>query len=108
MAQFDVYRSPARSRATVPFVVDIQSRRFDSLPTRVVIPLMAFRAQPGDEGLSLTPELHVNGRLVFLNPLEVQTLRRSLLGKPVASLADDASSGAIINAIDSMISRAYG
>ena len=108
MPQFDVYRSPARSRATVPFVVDIQSRRFETLPTRVVIPLMAFQAQPGDEGLGLTPEFRVNGRQVFLNPLEVQTVRRSLLGKPVASLADDASSGAIINAIDAMITRAYG
>jgi toxin CcdB len=108
MAQFDVYRSPARSRATVPFVVDIQSRRFDSLPTRVVIPLMAFRARPGDEGLGLTPEFRINGRQVFLNPLEVQTLRRSLFGRPVASLADDVSSGAIINAIDTMITHAYG
>jgi hypothetical protein len=30
------------------------------------------------------------------------------LGRRVASLADDASNGAIINAIDAVIARAYG
>jgi toxin CcdB len=108
MAQFDVYRSPARSRATVPFVVAIQSRRFDSLPDPVMVPLMAFRAQSGDKGLGQTPDFQVNGRQVFLIPLEVQTVRRSLPGKAVASLDDDAASSRMVNATDSMITRAYG
>jgi hypothetical protein len=85
MAQFDVYRSP-----------------------EVVVPLMAFRAQSCDDRLGLTPDFQVNGRQEFLNRLEVQTVRRSLLGKAIASLADDAASSRIVNTIDSMITRVYG
>ncbi len=40
MPQFDVYLNPhAASRATVPFVVDVQSGLIEALPTRLVMPL---------------------------------------------------------------------
>jgi toxin CcdB len=108
MAQFNVHVAPGRDRAAVPYVVIIQSRRFDQLGTRVVAPLMAVRTQPKTEGLSLTPAFTIQGTLVYLNPLEIQTIPRSRLGRRVASLADDASSGQIIRAIDELITRAYG
>jgi toxin CcdB len=108
MAQFDVHVSPGRDRAAVPYVVIVQSRRFDQLATRVVIPLMAVRTQPRTEGLTVTPAFTIEGTLVYLNPLEIQTVPRSRLGKLVTSLADDDSSARIISAMDEVISRAYG
>jgi toxin CcdB len=108
MAQFDVHISPGRNRAAVPYVVILQSRYFDQLATRVVIPLMTARTSVTTERLTLTPSFTVRGKLVYLNPLEMQTVPRSALGKRVASLADDDASGQIINAIDAMITRAYG
>jgi toxin CcdB len=108
MAQFDVHVAPGRDRAAVPYVVVVQSRRFDQLGTRVVIPLMAVRTQPRTEGLTVTPAFTVEGSVVYLNPLEIQTVPRSRLGKLVASLADDNASGRIISAMDEVISRAYG
>lgn len=108
MAQFDVHVAPGRDRAAVPYVVIVQSRRFDQLGTRVVIPLMAVRTQPKTERLTVTPAFTIEGRLVYLNPLEIQTVPRSRLGKLVASLADDDSSGRIINAMDEVISRTHG
>jgi hypothetical protein len=45
---------------------------------------------------------------VLLLAWQIQTVRTTALGPPIASLADDEASGQIINAIDSMITRAYG
>ncbi len=108
MAQFDVHIAPGRDRTAVPYVVVVQSRRFDQLGTRVVIPLMAVRNQPKTEELAVTPAFTIEGRLVYLNPLEIQTVPRLKLGKLVASLADDGSSTRIIRAIDELIIRTYG
>jgi CcdB protein len=92
----------------VPYVVVVQSGRFDKLATLLVVPLMAVSAQPHIEGLILTPEFKIAGKLVYLNPLEMQTVPRSALGKYVVSLADDVRSSRVITAIDAAISRAYG
>src|SRR5271166_162948 len=106
MAQFDVHRSPARNR-TVPFAVVIQSRIFDDLPTRLVAPLAGAaefrRATP-----RFTPVFTIDGRNVVLLAWQIQTVRAAALRPPIESLADGAPSGAIINAIDTVISRAHG
>jgi toxin CcdB len=74
MAQFDVHVAPGRNRTAVPYVVVVQSGRFDKLETRLVIPLMSVRSQPSIEGLVLTPAFTIEGKLVYLNPLEIQTV----------------------------------
>jgi toxin CcdB len=106
MAQFDVHRSPGRSSA-VPYVVVVQSKSLDHLPTRVVIPLARIeefsRITP-----QLTPTFDLSGAKVVLLAWQIQTVRATSLGPLVTSLADDASSSAIINAIDAVITRAYG
>jgi toxin CcdB len=106
MAQFDVHRSPGRNPA-VPYVVVIQSKSLDHLPTRVVVPLARIeefsRTTP-----QLTPTFNVAGAKVVLLAWQIQTVRAASLGPPVTSLADDASSSTIINAIDAVITRAYG
>jgi hypothetical protein len=56
----------------------------------------------------LVPRFRIEGRNVYLNPLGILTVPRSALGRHVTSLADDASSSVIINAIDAVITRAYG
>ena len=66
MAQFDVHVAPGRDRAAVPYVVVVQSGRFDQLGSRVVVPLMAVRNQPRTEGLSVTPAFTIEGSLVYL------------------------------------------
>ena len=106
MAQFDVHRSPGRNRA-VPYVVVIQSRAFDHMPTRLVAPL-AVTTEFKRSTQQLAPVFTIEGHSLLFLAWQIQTVRASALGPVIASLADDASSGAIINAIDSMITRSYG
>jgi len=108
MAQFDVHESRGRNRSSIPYVVNVQSRRYDRLASRVVIPLMVARGALGSIELSLMPGFEIGGQTVFLNPLETQTVRLSGLGPVVASLSDDISSMRIIAAIDLVITHAYG
>ena len=108
MAQFHVHVAPRRDRTAVPYVVVIESGRFDQLGNRVAIPLMAVRIQPRTEGLIATPSFTIDGSIAYLNPLEIQTAPRSRLGKLAASLADDGSSNATISAIEAVITRAVG
>jgi toxin CcdB len=107
MAQFDVHRSPGRDRQSVPFVVVIQSGWFDHLPTRLVVPLLSVAGLRHDRP-HLFPEFTIEGRQVVLGVSQIQTVRATLLGPAVTSLADDEASSLIINAIDLMISRAHG
>ena len=107
MAQFDVHENTGRNRADIPYVVVIQSRRFDESRTRLVV---ALRAAPRGAVAYpiLTPKFRIAGKHVLLDPLQIVAVPRSSLGRLITSLADDASSGAIINAIDAVISRAHG
>jgi hypothetical protein len=107
MAQFDVHRTAGRNTAGTPYAVVVQSARHDRRGRRVVIPLVLL--PPGNDGdPNLTPGFQIEGREVFLDALRIMNVATAALGQRVASLADDASSGAIINAIDTVITRAYG
>jgi toxin CcdB len=108
MAQFDIHANKGQHRSTIPFVVVIQSARFDDSRTRLVV---ALRPAPTAGPLAdptLTPVFSVAGKRVILDPLQIVAVPVSSLGRLVASVADDRSSGAIINAIDAVITRAYG
>lgn len=107
MAQFDVHPSPGRNRLVIPYVVDVQSTRYAALASRLVAPLIVA---PPDRAVDpgLMPDFLVEGRRVFLNPFELQAVRWSLLGMPVASLANDQDASRLIAAIDAVITRAYG
>ncbi len=77
------------------------------MSTRLVVPLantVEFRRITAQS----PPVFTIEGRDVPLLAWEIQTVRATALGPVVASLADDASSNAIINAIDSVTTRAYG
>jgi toxin CcdB len=107
MAQFDVHATTGRNTAGTPYVVVVQSARYDRRPTRVVIPLVPL--PPNNSGdPELMPQFRIEGRTVFLNPLRMLTVPTTALGHKVASLADAIDSTAIIGAIDAVITRAYG
>lgn len=105
MSQFDVHRNNGTGRQTTPFVVVIQSRRFDRAHSRVVIPMIDKGAEPPIDP-QLNPSFEIDGRSVVLHPLQTVSVRVERLGEKVCSLADD--SDRIIAAIDLLISRAWG
>ena len=107
MAQFDVHRNAGRNRVAVPYVVVVQSARLDGLPTRVVIPLV-IPSQPYQRDPRLAPSFWVERREVVAHAWETQTIPRIALGSLLASLADDASAGAIVGATDAVIGRGRG
>jgi toxin CcdB len=108
MAQFDVHRNPGRSRSAIPFVVVVQSRRFDAHARRLVAPLLFAALTEARRYPDLAPRFRIVGQDVVLDPLQLQTVPREMLGEVVTSLADDASASAIINAIDVVLTRAWG
>jgi toxin CcdB len=105
MPQFDVHRNTGARRADVPFLVVVQSRRFDAYRRRVVIPLVTRSALPAIEP-NLNPVFTIEGREVVLHPLDINALRKEQLGEQVGSLATQGD--LIINAIDRVISRGFG
>lgn len=54
MAQFDVHRNVGPHKAVIPYVVIVQSRRFDRARQRVVIPLLLESTVSNPE-VRLTP-----------------------------------------------------
>ena len=106
MAQFDVNTNPGHNRAIMPYVANVQSRRSDSMRSKVVIPLMRL-ARPREAGPRLNREFMVRAETV---PPCACALRRplSVLGTVVASLAADDDASRIIAAIDAVITSAFG
>jgi len=108
VAQFDVHRNPGRNRGEIPYIVVVQSARFARHPGRLALPLVTAADTPDSDLRDLSPQFRVEGVLVRLDPLQAQTVPAARLGPVVASLADDDSAIRIINAIDLVISRAWG
>ncbi|MBS0341110.1 MAG: CcdB family protein [Proteobacteria bacterium] len=88
MAQFDVYANPnPATRATVPFVVDVQAGLIDQLPTRLVMPLSRVGASQSRLPLNLCPSVEVNGEALRLMPHLAAAIDKRLLRLPVLSIA---------------------
>jgi len=104
MGQFDVHRNSGPQQAVIPYVVVVQSSRFDSARRRVVIPLVLRSAVPSPDP-SLNPGFDVEGRKVVLNPLQIVSIAVDRLGKRVGSLKNDGDR--VIAAIDLLITRAW-
>ncbi len=105
MAQFDVHRNRSAARTGVPFLLVVQSQRFDASGRRVVVPLLPADKLRATES-SFTPEFLVDNRRVVLHPLQIVSIPADHLGETVASLADEGDR--IIAALDLLISRAWG
>ncbi|HEY4093665.1 MAG TPA: CcdB family protein [Luteibacter sp.] len=106
MAQFDVHPNPGRLKGVIPFVVVIQSAVFDNSDRRVVAPLILAKEFGRVESKRFNPKFTINGTEVVLQPLEVVSVPRGLLGRPVENMKSDGQ--LIIDALDELYSQAYG
>jgi toxin CcdB len=77
MAHFDVHATTGRNARGTPYVVVVQSSRFDQRPSRVVIPLAVLNAS---RGLG-NENWHRGSGSVYLNPLGILTVPTSALGR---------------------------
>jgi toxin CcdB len=102
MAQFDVFRNPGRHRNTTPFVVVLQSARFDRGATRCVAPLV-FRSEAATEEHDLAPRFTIAGQEVVMDNFNLATLFAKRLGGPIASLAGDAARSKLTGALDERV-----
>jgi toxin CcdB len=107
MAQLDVHINLGRNRTMVPYVVNVQSRRFDAAGIRLVAPLMR-QAGLRDADPGLAPKFMIQTDSVFLNPLLIFAAPVAALGPVVASLSADEDASRIIAAIDQVFSQAFG
>ncbi len=105
MAQFDVVRNPGRQREHIPFVVLLQSSRFDRAATRLVAPLVLMGFAPRDAHY-LAPRFVIDGQEVVLDVFNLATLPADRLGAVVAVLTDEGARAAIARAMDELLSQA--
>lgn len=105
MAQFDVHRNPGKQRDSIPFVVIVQSSRFDTYRRRVVVPLVKQSALGALGHTDLNPCFTIAGETVVLHPLEIVSVAQENLGEFVVSLAHAGEQ--ITQALDVLLTRAW-
>lgn len=108
MAQFDVHKNTGKHRATIPYVVVVQSALFEKSRRRVVVPLVALDMLNQVASLpssKINPVFTIHRINAVLNPLEIVSIPAEQLGEQVGSLAED--SDAVIAALDELLSRAW-
>jgi len=102
MAQYDVYLNPSQhSGRGIPYVVVIQSDLLDALPTRLVIPL-AHGLDAIKVPTVLCPPIMVKGQTLFALAHYAAPLPARLLKKPIAHVAEEATS--LVAALDAVLS----
>jgi toxin CcdB len=102
MAQFDVLKNPGRQQEAMPFVVVLQSARFDRSTTRFVAPLVLSELANIVEHY-IAPRFTILGVEVVMDVFNLATLPLNRLGAPVASLADEESRVKLMRALDDFL-----
>jgi toxin CcdB len=105
MAQFDVHRNSGKHKDSIPFIVVVQSARFDSYRRRVVVPLVRATAIGKVDYAGFNPTFKIRGIAVVLHPLEIVSIPVDQLGELVGSLRDESQS--IVAALDELLTRAW-
>ena len=105
MAQFDVHRNSGKHKDSIPFVVVVQSARFDSYRRRIVVPLVRATAIGKVDYAGFNPTFKIRGIVVVLHPLEIVSIPVDQLGELVGSLRDESQS--IVAALDELLTRAW-
>jgi toxin CcdB len=105
MAQFDVHQNSGKHKDSIPFVVVVQSARFDAYRRRVVVPLVRSAAIGKIPFAGFNPSFDIRGISVVLHPLEIVSVPVDQLGDVVGSLSDDGDS--IVAALDELLTRAW-
>ena len=109
MAQFDVHRNKGALRASIPYVVLVQSAQFDAYRRRVVVPLVRASLLPPNTptvGARMNPVFEIEGVSVVLHPLDMVSVALDQLGEAVGSLA--AHGQRIADALDELLTRSWG
>ncbi len=109
MAQYDVHRNQGSLKASIPFVVLVQSALFDSYRRRMVVPLVLRSALPSKMatvGSRMNPQFQVEGMAVVLHPLDMVSVALDQLGEQVGSLTEQGQ--AIADALDELLTRSWG
>lgn len=109
MAQFDVHRNQGALRASIPFVVTVQSAQFDRYRRRVVVPLVRQALLPRHSaalGGRMNPVFEIDGIAVVLHPLDMVSVALDQLGERVGSLKH--AGQAIADALDELLTRSWG
>ena len=105
MAQFDVHRNKGRHRENIPFVVIVQSSRYDAFRRRVVVPLVCRSQLSSLPESGLNPVFRIEGLEVVLHPLEIVSVATDQLGEWVCSLAEEGDR--IVVALDELLTQAW-
>ena len=109
MAQFDVHHNKGALRASIPFVVLVQSGQFDRYRRRVVVPLVRQAVLPRETptaGARMNPVFVIEGIRVVLHPLDMVSVAWDQLGDAVGSLAHEGQ--VIADALDELLTRSWG
>lgn len=109
MAQFDVHRNKGPLKASIPFVVVVQSAQFNNYRRRLVVPLVRRTALPAHTptvGSRMNPVFHIQNTDVVLHPLDTVSVALDDLGTQVGSLAEHGQ--AIADALDEVLTRSWG
>jgi toxin CcdB len=102
MPQFSVYRNPnPDSRASFPFLLDVQSDLTADLATRMVAPLSPASAMRGKIINTLTPLLEIDGKQYAMLTPQLAGVSKKQLGTRVADVA--ARRDEILAALDLLI-----
>ena len=88
MAQFSVHRnSNAATRATFPFLLDVQNDMLNELGTRVVVPLCPAAAMKGKLLRHLMPAFTIEGKQFAMMTPQLAGVSVKQLGPKVAELS---------------------
>jgi len=105
MAQFDVHRNSGAHKATIPYVVIVQSAQFDGYWRRVVVPLARSAAIGKISHSAFNPTFKIRGTSVVLHPLEMVSIPVKQLGALVGSLKHECQT--IMAALDELFTQAW-
>lgn len=103
MSQFSVHRNKnPRTKADIPFLLDVQSDLLGHLDTRVVVPLVKAKSFGGPPSEALKPLFDIDGeRCIMLTPM-LAGIAKKELGPVATSLIDKRFE--IVAALDVLIS----
>lgn len=102
MSQLTLYRNKnPKSKAEIPFLLDVQSDLLSELSTRVVIPLYQRKALPIKPLTKLTPEFEIEGEKFILMTPQLAGISLKDLGEPIGNLKQHRAE--IIAALDLLI-----
>ncbi len=102
MAQFDVHKNKnPRTRATFPFLVDVQTDLLEPLGTRVVVPLTKVAGLAKKPVSHLTPIVTFDAEPYVLITPQLAGVARTDLGAPAGTLVDEREK--ILGAIDFLL-----